>query len=293
MKKEMPKKIFVVGLGNMGFALANTLLLKGYRLTVWNRTRSKAQPLIEQGAFLAESVAEGISNNDVIVICLGNYQDSINVFDQCASFSGKTLIQLTTASGEEATDMQNWVQQKDGLYLDGAILAFPSGVGSQEGRLLVAGRQEAWAGGEEVVKALGPASQYMGDNVAGPAALDFALIFPSLALMMSVIQGIHTLEGTGVSTETYVEMIAPIFGSLGPIIRQMAQKIEAQEFSDTEASLGVWQSAIEHPISSFKREGKNLDLVDAVNVLLKRGVASGLGSEDLTALIKHLRKSVS
>jgi 3-hydroxyisobutyrate dehydrogenase-like beta-hydroxyacid dehydrogenase len=179
------------------------------------------------------------------------------------------------------------------LYLDGAILAFPSGVGSQECRLLVAGRQEAWTGGEEVVKALGPASQYMGDNVAGPAALDFALIFPSLALMMSVIQGIHTLEGTGVSTETYVEMIAPIFGSLGPIIRQMAQKIEAQEFSDTEASLGVWQSAIEHPISSFKREGKNLDLVDAVNVLLKRGVASGLGSEDLTALIKHLRKSVS
>jgi 3-hydroxyisobutyrate dehydrogenase-like beta-hydroxyacid dehydrogenase len=215
------------------------------------------------------------------------------VFDKCASFSGKTLIQLTTASGEEATDMQNWVQQKDGLYLDGAILAFPSGVGSQECRLLVAGRQEAWTGGEEVVKALGPASQYMGDNVAGPAALDFALIFPSLALMMSVIQGIHTLEGTGVSTETYVEMIAPIFGSLGPIIRQMAQKIEAQEFSDTEASLGVWQSAIEHPISSFKREGKNLDLVDAVNVLLKRGVASGLGSEDLTALIKHLRKSVS
>jgi len=287
------RKVLVVGLGNMGFALAKTLLEAAYVVSVWNRTPSKADPLIQQGASLAESVAEGVTNAEVIVICLGNYQDSMMVLNECVSLAGKTIIQLTSASGEEARDMRNWIQQKKGLYLDGAILAFPSGIGTQECRLLMAGSEAAWASGEAVVKALGPSSHYMGDNVASPAALDFALIFPSLALMMSVIQGIHSLEGTGVSTETYIEMVAPIFGPFGLTIKQMTEKIEGEAFSDTEAALGVWQAAIEHHISSFRREGKNVDLVDAVNDLLKGGVANGLGAEDLTALIKHLRKPVS
>ena len=215
------------------------------------------------------------------------------VLNECVSLAGKTIIQLTSASGEEARDMRNWIQQKKGLYLDGAILAFPSGIGTQECRLLMAGSEAAWVSGETVVKALGPSSHYMGDNVASPAALDFALIFPSLALMMSVVQGIHSLEGSGVSIETYVEMISPIFGPFGQQIKQMAQKIEEQEFKDTEASLGVWQAAIEHPISTLKDEGKNLDLVNAVSVLLQEGVANGLGAEDLTAIIKYMRKSDS
>ena len=289
----MSKRVLVVGLGNMGSALVKTLLGTGYDVSVWNRTPSKADELVEQGASLAESVAEGVTNNEVIVICLGNYQDSMKVLNQCASFAGKTIIQLTSASGEEARDMQNWVQQKNGLYLDGAILAFPSGIGTQECRLLMAGSEAAWVSGEAVIKALGPSSHYMGENVASPAALDFALIFPSLALMISVVQGIHSLEGSGVSIETYVEMISPIFGPFGHQIKQVAQKIEQQEFKDTEASLGVWQAAIEHPISTLKDEGKNLDLVNAVSVLLQEGIASGLGAEDLTAILKYMRKSDS
>jgi 3-hydroxyisobutyrate dehydrogenase-like beta-hydroxyacid dehydrogenase len=286
----MSKKVFVVGLGNMGAALAETLVEAGYQVTVWNRTASKAEGLIKEGATLAKSVAEGMSANDLIVICLGTYEDSLSVLNQCPDLSGKTLVQLTTASADNARDMQNWVQQKGGLYLDGAIISFPRGIGSPECALLMAGSEAAWSAGETIVKTLGPASQYMGDNLAAPAALDFALILPSLALMTAVIQGIHALEGAGVSTETYAGMVAPMFGNFGPTITDMAIKIESQEFSDTEASLGVWQAAIEHASAGFRAEGKNLEFVDAVNTLLTNAVAGGHGADDLTALIKYMRQ---
>ncbi len=289
----MSENIFVVGLGNMGAALAKTLLDSNYKVTVWNRTASKAESLVKEGALLAESVAEGTAANDLVVICLGTYEDSLAVLNQCTDLSGKTLIQLTTASADDARDMQNWVQQKGGLYLDGAILAFPSGVGSPECMLIMAGTEAAWLAGEVVVRTLGPASQYMGDNVAAPAALDFALIFPGLTLMMSVIQGIHALEGTGVSAETYAAIVGPVIGSYGPLINDMMAKIESQEFSDTEASLGVWQAAIEHAAGSFRGKGKNLEFVDAVNSLLVNATAKGHGAEDLTAVIKYMRQSSS
>jgi 3-hydroxyisobutyrate dehydrogenase-like beta-hydroxyacid dehydrogenase len=50
-----------LGLGDMGFALANTIAKAGYDTIVWNRTKERAAPLLEHGARLASSPAEAIS----------------------------------------------------------------------------------------------------------------------------------------------------------------------------------------------------------------------------------------
>jgi 3-hydroxyisobutyrate dehydrogenase-like beta-hydroxyacid dehydrogenase len=52
------KRIAVIGLGNMGSALAEALLSKGHDVTVWNRTAYKTEPPVAAGAVVAESVAE-------------------------------------------------------------------------------------------------------------------------------------------------------------------------------------------------------------------------------------------
>jgi len=50
-------EVSVIGLGMMGSTLAQLLLRHGYRVTVWNRTSAKADPLVRDGAVLAPSVA--------------------------------------------------------------------------------------------------------------------------------------------------------------------------------------------------------------------------------------------
>ena len=52
-----PGTVSVIGIGNMGSALAEALLAAGFIVTVWNRTTSKAQRVAEQGAVLADSPA--------------------------------------------------------------------------------------------------------------------------------------------------------------------------------------------------------------------------------------------
>ena len=83
----MSQNVFVIGLGNMGTALAGTLLEKGYALTVWNRTESRATALVEAGARLAKSIAEGITANEVILVCLNNYDDSRNCLRACSDLT--------------------------------------------------------------------------------------------------------------------------------------------------------------------------------------------------------------
>ena len=131
----------------------------------------------------------------------------------------------------------------------------------------------------------------MGDNITAPATLDFAVIFPTVTLMLAVVQSIHALEGTGVSIETYADMIAPIFGSAGHSIKALAHSIALNDFSQTEASLAVWQAALENASNSFRPGPKNLDLVDAVSQILSGAVAGGAGSQNLAATIQYMRDS--
>jgi len=66
--------ISVIGLGNMGSALAQILLKNSYKVTVWNRTKSKANPLVKQGAILADDLAAAVSASPMFIVSLLNYE---------------------------------------------------------------------------------------------------------------------------------------------------------------------------------------------------------------------------
>ena len=70
MNIQATTMVSMIGLGNMGHALADSLLAKAFRVTVWNRTRAKAAPLERAGASVAPSVAAAAQGTDVMVVCL-------------------------------------------------------------------------------------------------------------------------------------------------------------------------------------------------------------------------------
>ncbi len=70
------KSITVIGLGGMESALDSTLLGAGNRVTVWNRTAAKAEPLVKAGAISAASVSEAVKASPVIITCVGTHIDT-------------------------------------------------------------------------------------------------------------------------------------------------------------------------------------------------------------------------
>ena len=63
-------KIACLGLGKMGAPMAHRLLAAGHQLTVWNRTRARAEPLVAAGAHLAATPAEAVHNQDAVLTML-------------------------------------------------------------------------------------------------------------------------------------------------------------------------------------------------------------------------------
>ena len=105
--------VSVLGLGSMGSALARALLKRGYEVTVWNRTKERAAPLVSEGARLAQSPAEAVAASPLIIMCVLDYATANAILAEpgvAAALSGRAFVQLSTGVPEQVYAQQAWVR---------------------------------------------------------------------------------------------------------------------------------------------------------------------------------------
>ena len=168
MNNSNRKNISVIGLGSMGFALAETLLKADFNISVWNRTLSKAQKLENKGANICSTPNEAFKKSQFIIASLSNYEAWNNIIDSNQidmDLSGKTIIQLTTGSIEEVTALNDWVKKYNGDLLEGIISCFPSQIGTEESLILLAGSDNSINNSKDIISILSPRYKNLGSNL--------------------------------------------------------------------------------------------------------------------------------
>lgn len=282
--------ISVVGLGAMGSALARALLKARLRVTVWNRTASRMQPLMALGADGASTIADAVQASPSIMICIDNYATTIHLLGAngvSPHLSGRTLIQLSTGTPQEARESEVWAHERGARYIDGAILGGPAGIGTERATILVAGSKPAFASCESTVRPLGGDIRYLGGNIGAAAALDLAWLCQRFGLFLGVAHGARLCEAEKVNLDLYASMFAE-----GDRARIFAQVIHANAFEHPTATLATWHAALQRVQRHAHDAGINCEIPDFAAGLFKRAIAMGHAEEDVAALIKVLRKSV-
>lgn len=122
--------VTVIGLGLMGSALARTLVRNGYPTTVWNRSVGKADELVAWGATRAATARDAVEASPTVIVCVTDYTAAYEVLESCGdALSGRRLVHLSTGTPEQAHEAAAWASERGVHYLDGAVMATPSGVG--------------------------------------------------------------------------------------------------------------------------------------------------------------------
>jgi 3-hydroxyisobutyrate dehydrogenase len=108
MAKE---RVALLGTGTMGRGMAANLLKAGFALTVYNRTRSKAEPLASQGATIADSPAKAAREADVVISILADDNASRSAWvgeggALAAMSAGSTAIECGTVSPEWIAELE-------------------------------------------------------------------------------------------------------------------------------------------------------------------------------------------
>ena len=166
------KKIGFVGLGVMGRSMAGHLLKAGFELTVYNRTKASAQPLLDNGAKWADSPAEVMRASEAAITIVGYPKDVEQVyFGENGLFAGyapgKMVIDMTTSSPLLAARIGKHAAELGGEALDAPVSGGDVGARNAALTIMVGGTEKAFAAAEPLFAAMGKEWKLQGTWGAG------------------------------------------------------------------------------------------------------------------------------
>ena len=175
------QKIGFIGTGIMGAAMAGHLMDAGFELSVYNRTKSKAQALIERGAKWCETVGECASGQDVVITIVGYPKDVEEIYLGAGGIiesaqAGAYLVDMTTSSPILAEKIFVAAQAKNLHAVDAPVTGGDVGAKNASLTILV-------GGAEEDFNALQPVFAAMGKNIVYEKAsgLDVEKVYSAIA----------------------------------------------------------------------------------------------------------------
>lgn len=285
-------EVAVLGLGAMGYALADKLVSSGRKVTVWNRTAEKAAPLSERGAYIANDPATAISTSDLLVVCVDSYRVTSQILSQpgCSeALSGRTVLQLSTGSPDDAREGEAFVTGMNAKYLDGAIMAYPDQIGSLDATILVSGPLSVFEFFEPTLKELGGGTMHVGESIGSASALDCAGLSAAIGAYLGALHGASICEAEGVSVGFYGELLQGLIPVLGEGLREINERVSTEQFEDSHASLATYSRASQRILAHAKASGTDTSFPSYASELLGKAESAGLGAKDLASIITLLR----
>src|SRR5579863_8887620 len=153
------KSITLIGTGLMGEPMAERILAAGFPLTVWNRTRAKAESLLASGARWADSPAAAVAGANVIITVVTDAKAVEWVLFGSgvaeAISNGATVVDMTSTSPPVARDHAARLAARGIGYVDAPVSGGTRGAGAGTLAIMAGGDAETIAGLTPVFAAMG------------------------------------------------------------------------------------------------------------------------------------------
>jgi 3-hydroxyisobutyrate dehydrogenase-like beta-hydroxyacid dehydrogenase len=282
-----PKKISVIGLGQMGKKIAELFVQKEYDVTVWNRTEEKAKHMIASKS--TKKVEEAIAQSPVSIICV---LDNAAVSDVLSSvshkdvFANKIVINFTTGSPDEVKKLDSWLTSLGAAYLNGAIQVAPDQMGLQDTTLLMGGNYEAFASCREILAVLGGNIKFLGAQASASPAMDMATLSWVYGSYVGLMYGVALCQKEGINLEEYRSIIGEIAPGFLEFYKYEVDTIREGNFNITQSPLSISIGASQRIADTVKAMGLDTAFTDVIANLLRRAKDEGYEHQEVAAIIK-------
>ena len=281
--------VTVIGLGNMGSALARVLQANGCAVTVWNRSPEKAASLVEKGAALAPSATAAVTASPIILMCVINYAASSHILDEVATdLAGKLLVQLTTGSPQEARASETWAHEHQAEYLDCAITGSPGSIGTPSAHILVSGRETVFQKAALILRLLAKNLDYKGEPIGLASAWEMVFIMHYYGMFLSLFHSVQICQAEGIPLEEYITLL----GEQGKNYEKwLCENIQSGNYEETSSPLELWAGGIRQIARHAQDSHIHAEFPQLVARFFQQAMDAGYGREEVSALFKVLQKS--
>ncbi|CAH9114321.1 unnamed protein product [Cuscuta epithymum] len=286
------EEIGFLGIGIMGKAMAMNLLRHGFKVTVWNRTLSRCDELVEQGASLGESPAAVVKKCKYTIGMLSDPCAALSVvFDKNGVLEqisgGKSYIDMSTVDADTSSKINEAIISRGGTFLEAPVSG--SKKPAEDGQLVIlaAGEKDLYGQVLPVFDVLGKKSFFLGQ--VGNGAKMKLVVNMIMGSMMNVFsEGLALADKSGLEQQTLLDVL-DLAAVANPMFKMKGPSMIKNNYSPA-FPLKHQQKDMRLALALGDENAVSMPLAAAANEAFKKARSLGLGDLDFSAVyetVKH------
>ncbi len=287
-------KIAFLGLGNMGLPMARQLLRAGHSLSVWNRSRGRAEQLAAEGARVAATPAQAATNVEVAVTMLADdhaVRQTMFAGGLLNSLAGGAVhVSMSTISVQLARELAEAHAGRGQLYVSAPVFGRPEAAAAARLAVVAAGPPAALAAVQPLFDAVGQRTFVLGDEPAAANVVKLAGNFMIASVLECLGEAFALVRKHGVVPQQFLEVItstlfnAPVYKTYGALIAE-------QKFSPAGFRLALGLKDVKLALAAAEATAVPMPVASVVRDHLLSGVARGMADDDWSALARIVAES--
>jgi len=283
--------VTVIGLGPMGQAMARALMAGGHPVTVWNRTPSRADGLVADGATRADSPAAAVAASDLAILSLTDYQAMDDILRPVGpGLAGHTIVNLSSDTPERTRRAAAWAAGLGARFLTGGIMVPAPMVGTEAAYVYYSGPRSLVDRHAATLELIG-APRYVGED-PGLAQLWYQA---QLDVFLTALSGLlHATALAGSEGVTAAEFLPEALQTLADIpamlgVGETARNLDAGVHPGDLSTATMMGATADHIVGASEAAGIDVELPRAIRSHYGRAIAAGHGRDGWTSLIEVIK----
>jgi len=281
--------VAILGTGVLGRAVAERLKATGHAVTVYNRTRSKTEPLQTLGIDVASSAAQAIRQTDCTLLFLADAAAIRSVVlspDVQASLAGRTIIQMGTIGPQESREFRNAVADLGGNYCEAPVLGSIAEAKAGTLLVMVGGTQSQLQRWAPLFRSLGQHPRLVGP-VGQAASLKLALNQLIAAEITAFSLSLGFLQRTGVSVDLFMSVLKES-ALFAPAFEKKLPRLLQRHYGHPNFSTTHLLKDMDLFLAEANETGLVTRTLDGIRSVLENAIAQGHGPVDYSAVYEEI-----
>lgn len=284
--------ITFIGLGAMGSAMVERLLLAHFDVTVFNRTPQKAQPLVKLGANGASSIEEATSNADVILTSLLDDNAVLEMTTAMLTYmkKGAAHVGLSTILPDTVEKLLDLHQKHHTHYFSATVLGVPAVARTGELTTFCAGDSNLFELVEPLLSTFSEKVILLGDEtqIKAPNLIKICMNYSLMTSLELMSELFVFAEKTGLDKEIVKMGLQTIYGH--PAFKRYINKIGERDFDNLNFTMAGGQKDARIFKQAFLNAGVTPELVNLLNQRYEAAMTLGMKEKDWSGIYEVIRK---
>jgi|TARA_B100002052_G_scaffold282424_1_gene292402 2-hydroxy-3-oxopropionate reductase len=286
----MTKKIGFIGIGLMGLPMSKNIAKAGYNLTVFNRSKNKAEPLKEFGAKISNTLKDAVDGSDIVITMLTD-DTAVDAVMNNSDFlenlkSGSIVIDMSSVKPTTATKHGNNLKLKSVNYLDAPVSGGTIGAEEASLAIMVGGEQNIFDYAFDILKTMGNPT-LVGPIGSGQVSKLANQIIVGLAIG-AVAEAVTLCEKAGADPNKMIKALSGGWAD-SKVLQTHGKRMIDKDFSPKGKTSGQLKD-MNNILECANNYNTHLPISNLVKEMYKSLVDKGHGETDHSSLYKEIER---